>query len=88
MARAKRGSTRAAPRRKTSRTTVRRRAPARRQSFAAAPRRRATGTRRSAGGGQRTVRIEVVQAAAPALSPITQMLLDSRRVIMPKKARF
>lgn len=34
------------------------------------------------------MRIEVVQAAPPALSPITQALLDSRKVIAPKRARF
>ena len=74
---------------KKSRRYDARRAPVRRSS-----RRRSTARsgRRTAGSGARaargTIRIEVVQSGPPALSPIQQALVDQKKVILPKRARF
>lgn len=63
-----------------SRRTVARR-PVRRRR--AAPRKTA---RRAA--APRAIRIEIVQAPAQGVSAHTQALLDQRKVVAPKRARF
>lgn len=89
MAYARRTSRRRTTARKTTRRpAVRRSTRTRRSYFAAPAARRRSGTRRSAGGRSGTVRIEIVQAAPPALSPVTQALLDAKKVTSPRKAKF
>jgi len=86
MAYARRSTRRASGARKSPK----RRAPARRVARRSNVRRGSTRKRASSGAGRskHTVRIEVVQAAPPALSPVTQALMDARKVIPPKKAKF
>jgi len=34
------------------------------------------------------MRLELVQAPPPSLSPVAQMLIDQKKAIMPRRARF
>ena len=83
-ARKRKTATKARRRRSSTRSTTR---GTRRVRRTTARPRRATSRRRSSGGG-RTIKLEIVQAAPSGLSPLTQMLLDQKKVVMPKRARF
>ena len=78
--------TRKAPSRRRGST----RRPARSTRSVRRPARRArkSPVRRSGSGGGRTIRIEVVQAPPSNLSPLTQMLLDQKKIVEPRRARF
>ena len=52
-------------------------------------RRAQSGTRKRSGTGRRdTVTIRVIQEGPQQLSPLTQQLLDSKKIQLPRRARF
>lgn len=53
-----------------------------------AGRRKSGAGKRAATGGRSTVTIRVVQEAPQQLSPLTQQLLDQKKIQLPRRARF